>query len=64
MAGLAAGRVNNRGSILGGGKKFLLPQKRPDWNWGPPTVLPNGGLAREASQSPFITQQKFMNTWN
>jgi hypothetical protein len=50
--GLAAGWADYRVSILGGGKKFFSPQKRPDWPWGPPTVLPNGGLAREA---PLLT---------
>jgi len=64
VTGLAAGRANNWGSILGVGKKFFPPQKHPDWQWGPPKVLTNGGLAREASESPTFTQQRFKKAWS
>jgi hypothetical protein len=33
---------DDRGSILGGGWEFFSSTPRPDWLWGPPSLLSNG----------------------
>jgi hypothetical protein len=40
--GIATGYgPDGRGSISGRGKKFSSTPHRPDWLWGPPSLLPN-----------------------
>jgi hypothetical protein len=42
VAGLRAGRSVFWGSILGGGWEFFSKPPRPEWLWGPPSLLSNG----------------------
>jgi hypothetical protein len=41
-AELRAGRLDDQGSNPGGGWEFFSSRPRPDWLWGPPSLLSNG----------------------